>query len=274
MGVIHRNLSHRGTGRACPPGEEIRKRHGGQSRHHRARRHAGRCAGADGAPSHLRRAGGGRRQRNGAGKLVGILTNRDVRFAADPRQKVRRADDQGQAGHGARRRADRTKPSGFCTSTASRRSWWWTTPIAASDLITVKDIEKAQKYPNACKDERGRLRVAAATGVGEDGYAARDGADRGRMRRDRGRHRPWPFAGRARHGGPHQARKQLHPGGGRQYRHRRRRQGADRCGRRRGEGRHRAGLDLHHPHRGGRGRAATDRRSWMRCRRRATRACR
>ena len=32
-------------------------------------------------------------------------------------------------------------------------------------LITVKDIEKAQKYPNACKDERGRLRVAAATGA-------------------------------------------------------------------------------------------------------------
>jgi IMP dehydrogenase len=37
-------------------------------------------------------------------------------------------------------------------------------------LITVKDIEKAQKFPNACKDERGRLRVAAATGVGEDGW--------------------------------------------------------------------------------------------------------
>jgi IMP dehydrogenase len=36
-------------------------------------------------------------------------------------------------------------------------------------LITVKDIEKAQKFPNACKDERGRLRVAAATSVGEDG---------------------------------------------------------------------------------------------------------
>jgi IMP dehydrogenase len=33
----------------------------------------------------------------------------------------------------------------------------------------VKDIEKAQKYPNACKDERGRLRVAAATSVGDDG---------------------------------------------------------------------------------------------------------
>src|SRR5258708_3203324 len=38
-------------------------------------------------------------------------------------------------------------------------------------LITVKDIEKAQKYPNSCKDERGRLRVAAATSVGEDGFA-------------------------------------------------------------------------------------------------------
>src|SRR4029077_725786 len=38
-------------------------------------------------------------------------------------------------------------------------------------LITVKDIEKAQKYPNACKDERGRLRVAAAVGVGQDGMS-------------------------------------------------------------------------------------------------------
>src|SRR4029453_15488497 len=36
-------------------------------------------------------------------------------------------------------------------------------------LITVKDIEKAQKYPNACKDERGRLRVAEATNAGEAG---------------------------------------------------------------------------------------------------------
>ncbi len=37
-------------------------------------------------------------------------------------------------------------------------------------LITVKDIEKAEKHPHACKDEHGRLRVAAATTVGEDGY--------------------------------------------------------------------------------------------------------
>jgi IMP dehydrogenase len=38
-------------------------------------------------------------------------------------------------------------------------------------LITVKDIEKAQQFPHACKDERGRLRVAAAVGVGPDGLA-------------------------------------------------------------------------------------------------------
>ena len=37
-------------------------------------------------------------------------------------------------------------------------------------LITVKDIEKAQKHPHACKDAEGRLRVAAATTVGEDGF--------------------------------------------------------------------------------------------------------
>jgi IMP dehydrogenase len=38
-------------------------------------------------------------------------------------------------------------------------------------LITVKDIEKARAYPNACKDEQGRLRVAAATSVGDSGFA-------------------------------------------------------------------------------------------------------
>ncbi len=37
-------------------------------------------------------------------------------------------------------------------------------------LITVKDIEKAEQHPHACKDEQGRLRVAAATSVGEDGF--------------------------------------------------------------------------------------------------------
>ena len=56
----------------------------------------------------------------GTRRLVGILTNRDVRFATDPRPADRRADDQGQARHGARERRTATRPSACCTSTASR----------------------------------------------------------------------------------------------------------------------------------------------------------
>ena len=126
-------------------------------------------------------------------------------------------------------------------------------------LITVKDIEKAVTNPNACKDEQGRLRVAAATTVGDKGFAPHRGADRGRRRSGRGRHRARPFAARARRGHPHQAAVERGAGGGRQCRHRRGRQGADRSRRRRHQGRHRAGLDLHHAHRRRRRRAAAHR---------------
>jgi IMP dehydrogenase len=106
----------------------------------------------------------------GAGKLVGILTNRDVRFAADPRQKV--AELMTKEGLVTVREG--VKPDEAKRLLHQHRI---EKIIVVDDayrcvgLITVKDIEKAQKYPNSCKDERGRLRVAAATGVGEDGYA-------------------------------------------------------------------------------------------------------
>ena len=87
-------------------------------------------------------------------------------------------------------------------------------------LITVKDIEKANKFPGASKDEKGRLRAAAATGVGEDGLRARPAADRRRRRRDRGRHRARPFQGRARGRDAGEEAQQLHPGHRRQRRHR------------------------------------------------------
>jgi len=106
----------------------------------------------------------------GTGRLVGILTNRDVRFADDPREKVSALmtkDNLVTVREGV-------KPDEAKRLLHQRRI----EKILVVDdayrcvgLITVKDIEKAQKYPNACKDERGRLRVAAATGVGEDGYA-------------------------------------------------------------------------------------------------------
>ena len=105
----------------------------------------------------------------GAGKLVGILTNRDVRFAADPRQKVTELMTtqlvtvrEGVQSEEAKRLLHQHRIEKILVVDDAYR---------CVGLITVKDIEKAQKYPHACKDERGRLRVAAATGVGEDGYA-------------------------------------------------------------------------------------------------------
>src|SRR5579864_1812566 len=106
----------------------------------------------------------------GAGKLVGILTNRDVRFAADPRQKVAELMTrdklvtvrEGVQSDEAKRLLHQHRIEKIIVVDDAYR---------CVGLITVKDIEKAQKYPNACKDERGRLRVAAATGVGDDGFA-------------------------------------------------------------------------------------------------------
>jgi IMP dehydrogenase len=103
------------------------------------------------------------------GKLVGILTNRDVRFASDPNQKVyelmtrenlvtvKESIEQGEARRLLhQRRIEKllvVDDAGHCIG-----------------LITVKDIEKSQLNPNASKDAQGRLRAAAATSVGEDGF--------------------------------------------------------------------------------------------------------
>jgi len=105
-----------------------------------------------------------------AGKLVGILTNRDVRFATDPEQKV--ADlmtkdrlitvREGVGQEEAKRLLHQHRIEKLLVVDDQYR---------CVGLITVKDIEKAVANPNACKDEQGRLRVAAATTVGEAGFA-------------------------------------------------------------------------------------------------------
>jgi len=108
--------------------------------------------------------------RNGAGKLVGILTNRDVRFATDRRQPVSELMTkeklvtvrEGVGAEEAKRLLHQHRIEKIIVVDDAYR---------CVGLITVKDIEKAQKHPNACKDERGRLRVAAATSVGDDGFA-------------------------------------------------------------------------------------------------------
>ena len=104
----------------------------------------------------------------GNGKLVGILTNRDVRFANDSRQKVSEL---------MTRERLITVKDGVQHDEAKRLLHQYRIEklLVVDDdyrcvgLVTVKDMEKARAYPNACKDEQGRLRVAAAVGVGPDG---------------------------------------------------------------------------------------------------------
>jgi IMP dehydrogenase len=103
------------------------------------------------------------------GKLVGILTNRDVRFADNPQQPVRElmthenlatvAPGVGQ--DEARRLLHQRRIEKLLVVDDSYH---------CIGLITVKDIEKAVTYPHATKDDAGRLRVAAATTVGDKGF--------------------------------------------------------------------------------------------------------
>jgi IMP dehydrogenase len=105
-----------------------------------------------------------------AGKLVGILTNRDVRFATNPLQAVSElmtknklvTVKEGVTHDEAKRLLHQHRIEKLLVVDEQYR---------CVGLITVKDIEKAVANPNACKDEQGRLRVAAATTVGDKGYA-------------------------------------------------------------------------------------------------------
>jgi IMP dehydrogenase len=105
-----------------------------------------------------------------AGKLVGILTNRDVRFATNRQQKISELMTkealitvrEGVGQEEAKRLLHQHRIEKLLVVDADYR---------CVGLITVKDIEKAVANPFACKDEQGRLRVGAATSVGEAGFA-------------------------------------------------------------------------------------------------------
>jgi IMP dehydrogenase len=102
-------------------------------------------------------------------KLVGILTNRDMRFS-EPHERVadlmtkdrlvtvREGVDQDEA----RRLLHKHRLERLIVVDDDYR---------CVGLITVKDFEKAQAFPNAAKDEQGRLRVGAASSVGDEGFA-------------------------------------------------------------------------------------------------------
>jgi IMP dehydrogenase len=109
-----------------------------------------------------------------SGKLVGILTNRDVRFASDPAQPVRELMTK-EGLVTVREDVDREEAKRLLHQHRIEKLLVVDDAYRCTGLITVKDIEKAQRFPNACKDGQGRLCVAAATGVGADGVARADG---------------------------------------------------------------------------------------------------
>src|SRR5688572_23475717 len=104
-----------------------------------------------------------------SGKLCGILTNRDVRFAANPKQPVRElmtrenlaTVDASVSQDEARRLLHQRRIEKLLVVDDAYR---------CIGLITVKDMEKAVLNPDATKDAGGRLRVAAATTVGDKGF--------------------------------------------------------------------------------------------------------
>ncbi len=110
------------------------------------------------------------RDANGVGKLVGVLTNRDMRFAQNLNQPVRdlmTAVDLVTVKPGATQDEVRE----LCHRRRIERVIVVDDDCRCVGLITVKDMEKARAYPLACKDAEGRLRVAAASSVGDDGFA-------------------------------------------------------------------------------------------------------
>lgn len=103
------------------------------------------------------------------GRLVGILTNRDVRFAGNPKQPVSELmtkDNLATASIGVRHEEARH----LLHQRRIEKLLVVDDDYRCVGLITVKDIEKAVTYPDATKDEAGRLRVAAATTVGDKGF--------------------------------------------------------------------------------------------------------
>jgi len=107
---------------------------------------------------------------SGGGELVGILTNRDVRFADQPGQPISELMTR-ESLITVREGVDMAEARRLLHQHRIEKLLVVDEEYRCIGLITVKDIEKAKLHPNATKDEKGRLCVAAATGVGEDGIA-------------------------------------------------------------------------------------------------------
>ncbi len=107
---------------------------------------------------------------NGSGgRLVGIITNRDVRFATDLRQPVSEIMTRDELVT-VREDVGMEEAKRILHKHRIEKLVVVDDDFRCIGLITVKDIEKARLHPNASKDDKGRLRVAAATTVGDQGF--------------------------------------------------------------------------------------------------------
>ena len=105
----------------------------------------------------------------GTGKLVGILTNRDMRFEGDPKvpaSQIMTTENLITVREGV----DPAEARSLLRQHKIERLIVVDDAYRATGLITVKDMEKAQAFPNAAKDAQGRLLVGAASTVGDAGY--------------------------------------------------------------------------------------------------------
>ncbi|MDI1280154.1 IMP dehydrogenase [Brevundimonas sp.] len=103
------------------------------------------------------------------GRLVGILTNRDIRFDTDPNRKAAELMTTGDL-ITVREGAGRDEARALLRDRKIERVIVVDEAYRATGLITMKDIEKAQAHPHAAKDEEGRLLVGAASTVGDAGF--------------------------------------------------------------------------------------------------------
>jgi IMP dehydrogenase len=104
-----------------------------------------------------------------SGKLVGMLTNRDMRFEGDPSIKASALMTTGDL-ITVREGAGREEARELLRTRKIERVIVVDDDYRAVGLITMKDIEKAQAFPSAAKDEQGRLLVGAASTIGDSGF--------------------------------------------------------------------------------------------------------
>ncbi|HUW50883.1 MAG TPA: IMP dehydrogenase [Sulfuricella sp.] len=101
------------------------------------------------------------------GRVVGIITNRDLRFETNLDQPIRNIMTQRDKLITVKEGASREEAMALMHRYRLERVLVVNNDFELRGLITVKDIQKSTEHPLACKDSQGRLRVGAAVGVGE-----------------------------------------------------------------------------------------------------------